>query len=646
MLSAFRTFAKSKWAIGLLVVLGIALLVGGGTQMDLLGNLGPKHVISAGDRSVDQPEFRAEMDRIRDQAQQQAGRAVDFETLIGGGQLTQFLRQRAQLLGFMDWAWKAGIRPGKELILRRIREEPAFFDSVTGAFSEEQYRARLAENNLTPEMFEAQQRDEVMTRHYGAAIGAGTRLPRIYGAVLANQVLETRDGRWFTVTQAMAGTAPAPTDAQLTTFMNDNAARLRQPEFRSASLVVFENPSDSTGAVSEERIQERFNFRRDALSQPERRSFVTLTARDRASADRIAAALRAGQTPAAVAQANNIQPTEFEDRPRSAVTDPAIAAAVFALPVNEVSAPIQARVGYVVAKVSAIAPGRPAELSDVRAQVIQELRQEDGRAAVYARVEAYDKARQAGRTLDQAVAEVGARVINVPLVTREGQGREGRVAAPPQVLESMWKLGKGGESEVAEAGEGQYYVVRVNEVVPPALPSLTDPNVRSQLSQAWVQRENARLLRVRAQALQARLRRNEDLAAVAASVGATLQTGTGVSAQNQELGRGVIAGLFTTPRNESFSQQQTQDTFVIGKTDRITAPVPALAAGAAEQFRGRMAGDNLNALVETSIRSAADRTGATYDEAQARLALGLPATPPAAPASGAPGARPASAPAQ
>ena len=64
MLTAFRNYAKSPWAIGLLVLLALGLLITGGTQMDVLANLGPKHVISAGDRSVDAPEFRADMERI------------------------------------------------------------------------------------------------------------------------------------------------------------------------------------------------------------------------------------------------------------------------------------------------------------------------------------------------------------------------------------------------------------------------------------------------------------------------------------------------------------------------------------------------------------------------------------------------------
>lgn len=634
MLTAFRNFAKSPWAIGLLVLLALGLLITGGTQMDVLANLGPKHVISAGDRSVDAPEFRADMERIRASAQEQSGQAVSFEQLVGeGGQLVQYLRQRSQQLGFMAWAWDAGVRPGKELVLRQIRQAPGFFDSVTGRFSEEQYRSVLAENNATPEIFEEQLRDEVVTRHFGAAMGAGARLPRVYGAVLANQAMETRDGRWFTVTQAMAGRAPTPTDAQLTAFMNQNAARLRQPEFRSGTLVLFDNPADVSGAIPDERIQERFEFRREALSRPERRTFVTLTAPTRAAAERIAAALRAGQAPDAVGQANNLQPARYEDTPRSAVSDPAVAAAVFGLTEGQVSDPVQGRVGFVVARVTSVTPGQAVTLPEVRDQVVQELRQEDARAAVFERVEAYDKARQEGKSLEAAVAEVGARTLQIPLVTREGRSQEQPgFTAPPQLLDAMWSLGANAVSEVVEAGGGQYFVVRVDRIVPPALPSLSEPGVRAQVAAAWTARENARLLNTRVEALASRIRRGEDLAAVAASVGANVTTATGVSRQDQARGQGVLAGLFTAGRNEVFSQQQSEDSFVIGRTDRITPPNPTLAARMAEQFRARMAPDSLSALGETAVVAAAERVGAEYDEAEARRALGLETAPAAAPA--------------
>ena len=641
MLTALRAFAKSKWAIGLLVLLGLALLVTGGSQVDVLGNLGPKHVVSAGDRSLTPVEFRNELDRIREQAQQQAGRALTFEELIADGGLRQYLEQKSQQLGFMDWAWKAGIRPGKELILRQIRQAPAFFDSVTGQFSEEQYQSQLAENNATPEMFEAQLRDQYLTQHYGAALGAGMRLPRIYGAILASQALETRDARWFSLNQAMAGAAPAPTDAQLIAFMSQNAAQLRMPESRTASVVLFDDGAAPAAAPTAARIEERFNFRRDALSLPERRTFVTLTAPSRAAADRIAAALRAGQSPADVARANGIQPAEYVDTPRSALGDPAVAAAVFGLAAEQVSSPVQAGVGFVVARVATIQPGRAATLADVRDQVIQELRAEDARAAVFRRVEAYEKARQEGKTLDVAVREIGARVIQVPAIRQDGKLRNGQDITPPlppQLIQTMWTLGQGAESEVVDMGQGQYFVVRIDQVLPAALPPLD--GIRGPLAQQWTLRENARLLTVRANALAARVRGGEDLAVVAASVGAPVQTATGLSRQaTEQYGQGVIAGAFSSARGEPFSQQNAADSFVIGRTDRITGASPVLAAPMAEQYRQRMTGDHVNAVGEAALAAAATRSKVRYDEAIARTALGLPAEAPVAAAPAAPPAR-------
>ena len=645
MLTAFRTFAKSKWAVGLLALLALGLLFTGGQQMDILGRLGPQHVISAGDRSVSPLEFRADMTRIRDEAQRRSGQNLDWETLIGGGQLAQYLRQTSEQLGFMDWAWKAGVRPGKELILRQIRQASGFFDSVTGQFSQEQYQRRLAEANLTPEVFEEQLRDQVVTQHFGSAVGAGLRMPRIYGAVFASQAGQTRDGRWIVVTQAMAGRAGTPTEAQLNQFLTANGRRL--PEMRSASLVLFDNPADMQGEVAEARVQERFNFRRDALSQPERRTFVTLTAPNRAAADRIAAALRAGQTPQAVGAANNLTPTPYQDTPRSAIGDQAVAAGVFGLAEGQVSAPIQASVGFVVAQVTAITPGRPATIDDVRAQVIQELRAEDARAAVYRRVEAYQKARDGGKTFEQAVAEAGGRIVPVTRVTREGRDQQGRQLNDAQrLLDTMWSLGRGAVSDVVDLGQGQYFAVRVDEIVPAALPRLAD--VREEVTQAWTAQENARLLTARANELERRVRAGEDLAVVAASVGATVQTAEGVRRQDEARGQGVLAGLYTTGAGDIFARQQSADSFVVGRTDRINAPNPTLMARDAMAFRERMLPDTLNGIGQSAIRYAAESSKASFNEPLARETLGLPAEAPATPAGGAAGAPagPAPAPAQ
>lgn len=633
MISMFRNFAKSKWAIGLLVLTALGLLVTGGTQTDVLGSLQPPKVISAGDRSLNPQEFRAEMDRRLEQVQTQERRAVTYEELLAQVPLASILKARAEEIGFFAWAWKTGIRPGNELILRQIRSFPAFFDPVTGQFSETLYASQLGQANMTPAMLEEELRNDYSRTHYASAMGSGLRLPRVYGAVYANQTQQSRDASWFILTQAMAGTAPQPTDAQLTSFMSQHASELRTPELRSGTLVVFANPADQNIAITEEKIRARYEFRKDTLSTPERRTFTTLSAPTRAAADRIAAALRAGQTPAAVGEANDLQPANYEETPRSAIGDPAVAAAVFGLGADEVSAPVQARVGFVVAKVTGIQPGREVTLEDARDEIVAELRDQEARGAIARRVEAFEAARRAGKSVDEAVREVGATAVPVPAVSREGKNRGGQqLNVPAPVLEAMWKLTEGRANEPVGLGEGQYFVVRVDEVTPAAMPSLD--SVREMVTQAWIASENTRLLSARADALAERLRAGEDLAAVAASIGANVVTETGLK-QEQEtaerLGRGVMTGVFIGQEGRVFSQPQAANSIAIGRIDDIVAPTPALVAEEAQQWRARLGGAAGEPLLAASVSAAAERMNATYNEELARQALGV-TEPPAAPA--------------
>ncbi len=631
MISVFRDFAKSKWAVALFVLLILSFAVVGGSQTDVFKSLGAQHVISAGERSVDANQFRTDFERIRANASEQEGRPLTLEDLVTANLHVRYLEAQTQRLGFLEWARRVGIRPDESLIIKRIREIPAFFNQVTGAFDQAQYEQTLAQQNFTPAQLEEEFRDAAVTEHFGSAVQAGIRSPRIFGALVAGRALELRDGRWFTVTQAMAGTTGAPTDAQLTAFMSENAAQLRRPEFRIASVVLF---NDAVGAapppITEERIVERFNFRKDGLSTPERRTFTTLTVADRAAADRIAAALRAGQSPAAVAEANRIQPAEYAAQPQSAVPDPAIGTAVFGLTSGQVSAPIQGRVGFTVAKLVAVTPGAPATLEGVREAIVTELQDEDAKARVFSRVEAYEKARTDGKPLADAVREIGARIVQLPPFTQDGRLPDGQpMLRPPQILQTAWTLSKGGESDVIDAGQGQYFVLRLDDIQPAALPALAD--IREPLAQQWTLRENARRLTNKAEELAARVRGGEDIAAVAQSAGATLTNRTGVQ-QNAEsqasLGDGILGGLFGQGRGQVFTGPASETAFVVGRVDAVRAPTAALAAPIADQIRPRMAQELVNGAGESLVAAASRRVKAENDPARAVEALGV--TPPAA----------------
>lgn len=636
MITLFRNFAKSKWAAGLFALLILSFLIVG-AQSDVFSSFGPKHVIDAGDRSVDAQRFRADFERVRGNLQEQAGRPVSFEDMVKENIHVQFLESRTQQLGFLAWAWDAGIRPGKELVLKEIRRIPAFFNQVSGQFDQDMYEQALAQQGMTSEMLEQDLRDQYVASQFGAGVFAGARVPRIYGALLAGQAMETRDGRWFTVTPAMVGQAPAPTDAQLTAFINENAAQFRRPEFRKVSLVLFTpGPNDPRPAVTEEEIQKRYEFRKDSLNAPEKRTFVVLTVPTKAAADKIAADLRAGKTPAEVAAANRIQPGDYAGTPKAALGDPAVADAVFAAAAGSVTNPVQGRLGFSVAKIASIEAAKPVTLAEARPALVQELQLEAVKKVAYERVEAFEKARTEGKNLADAATAAGARIISMPAFTQQGQLENGQpFNAPRQIIDTAYGLSKGGESDLITAAEGQYFALRLDDIAPAALPDLKE--FRAPLAQAWTQRENARRLSTKAEELAERVRKGEDIAKVAASAGAQLNTRAGVQ-QNREaqeqLGEGVLRGLFGQGKGQVFTGQG-QAGFIVGSVDGVHPASPALAAPLVEQVRPRLTQELANAMVEQSFSAGAARVKAKNDPAAALTALGVE-TAPAAPAAPAP----------
>ncbi len=636
MISSFRKLSKS-WVAPIIVgLIAISfIIVGGMTDLFSGGNLnGP--VVKAGSREISQIEFRRVVDGRIAEFREQSGQNITMEEVVAQGGHTQVLEGLAETEGFLAWAWRAGLRPGAELIAAQIREFPVFFNQVTGQFDPDQYAAALAEQNVTQADFEEEIRDQLAANHYGAAMYAGLRLPRIYGAVLAGQSLHTRDGSWFVVTQAMAGEAEAPTEEQLTAFLNENAEQLRRPEFRTISLVVFTPASEADlPAITEEQIQERFEFRRESLSQAETRTFTTLTAADAETAAAMAQALRGGQSPAAVAEANDVQPVEYEDRARSAVTDPAIAEAAFGAEEGAIIGPVQSGLGQTVIVVDSVTAGQAATLESAREGIVQELREEAARGQTYDAVEAYEQARQDGASLADAVETAGARIIDLPPFTEDGRLPNGQpLNAPEPVLRSAYAQEEGGESDVIDAGQGQYFVVRVNEITPAAMPSLDE--VREPLTQNWLQRENARRLAALADQLAGRVRGGEAIADVAASVNATLVARTGVQQDEEtqnEVGQGVLRGLFGQGAEQVFSGPQDGQSFVVGRVDRIRAPVPALAAPQAERIRPQMSMQAAEALGNDARAAAAGRVNVRTWPDRALVALGIdPDQAPTAPA--------------
>lgn len=638
MLASIRQFAKT-WPAKILLALVAVSFVGVGAWQG--GSLlqPADQIIKAGSRSIGTLEFRREYDSYRERIQQQSGQQVTNEIAEENNLDATILNGLATREAFSELLAQQGVRPGDKLLLDQISQIPAFFDPITGKFDKKAFIDRLADNKMTEEMFYKGMRDQMAAQQWAAGIQNGLAAPRTYGALAAIYALETRDLAFVTLTPGSVPQPAAPTDAQLQAVINENKDRLSVPEMRVLSVVLF-TPATvgaSTGAIDPAELQKRYEFRKDTLSTPETRSLVQIPVKDQAAAQGAIARLARGEQPAAVAKSLGVDAIVYDARPLTAISDRKVGQAAFRMAAGQVAA-VPGDLGLAVVKVVAITPGREVSLEEARPMLEAEIRKDQVAEKVYAQTQAFDDSIKAGGDLAAAAAKAGVPVTTLGPITAQGVNMQGQQlqGMPPKVLETAFQLPAGGESDISDLGDGAYFAIKVDRVVPPRIRTLDE--VRAEVTRYWTQREIVRALEAKAAAFTDRVRKGESFDAVAAASGLTITRAPGLSRQNaqaqQALGGEVIGRALAARPGEVWTAGAPTG-IVVGRVDNIRMGDPATAARLADMSRGELGNVLFREMAESAQAYAYAKLKVKTDRARARAALGFEPLKPEAKAGGA-----------
>lgn len=642
MLAFMRKFAKSWLALLLFVPLLVGFAVFG-VNRDILGGGGSNYVIKAGSRTITAYDFKREFDSYKTQLEQRFQQAISPELAQQQGLDRRVLEELAFRESLDELLSRMGLRASDKMLKDELRKAPVFFDSVTGEFDENKYAQALREKGLTPAVFEGILTDEMRRNQFVAAAVAGLRAPRAYSAIGGLFALEQRDLAYFTVTPASVGPVAEPTEAEINAFIKENAQRLTMPEFRAFTVVHFSAKDlEKTVTVDEAEVQKQFAFMKDSLSKPELRSVTQIPAKDAAQAAAIVARLQKGEDPSAVARSVGVTAVTYADKPRTAFFDPAIAAAAFSLPEGSVSAPLKGQFGLAVIKVTKVVAGKEATLEEHRAEIVAKVRGDLAGAKISDLSKVYEDAHEAGATLPEAARKAGVPTTVYAPVTADGRGQDGKPVAgvSPQVLKAVFELPQGGESDIQEAGEGDYFAVRVDRIVPPAMPPMA--SIRPQMVRTLMLKTQADRMKARAEALVARIRKGETLEAVAASAGAPVVRVNGISRAtlqaHQALGRDLVGGVLGARKGEAFSASAADFSVAVAEVTAIRTGDPQQVAQATEQARQQFTQELFGDIGEAARGYARTRLKTKADLTRARIAIGID---PAVAAEGQGGAAPA-----
>ncbi|RZJ79961.1 MAG: peptidyl-prolyl cis-trans isomerase, partial [Brevundimonas sp.] len=274
-----------------------------------------------------------------------------------------------------------------------------------------------------------------------------------------------------------------------------------------------------------------------------------------------------------------------------------------------------------------VTPGQTVTLDQVRPQIEAELRKDAAAEKVYALSQAYEEARGSGANLVDAAKKAGVPVMTLGPITQKGQGPQGQPVqgVTPKLLELAYSLPAGGESELQDAGDGEYFAIRVERIIPSALPPLAE--IKPDLTRVWMMTEMLKRLQTKADEYAARLRKGESLATVAASAGSKVVNVAGIdrqnAAQNTALSRDALIKTFNAKPGEVFTADGVQFGLVVAKLEAVRAPSGPTLARITEDARPQVTMALFRDLGAAARKSARTEVGVKIFPDKARAALGL-----------------------
>ena len=628
MLSQFRALAKTPVAKVLLAVLAASFLIWG--IRDVFRNVTAADVvIQAGPRTINSARFKQMFQDELKQYSEQSGQTITLQDAVAHNidrQVADGIAGEETLAAYIQ---KIGIRPSDKQIVGEIAKAPRFFNAVSGQFDRAGYEAFVQQLGMTDAEFENILRDELAQTQFISGMAGGLRAPLLFSALQAAYDGEGRDFMAFVLPPGAVAPPAQPTDAQLSALIQQHADQLMRPEARVFDVAAFSAAKLAPSLTADPAmVQKRFDFEKDTLSKPEKRSLVEIPVRSPAEGQAVAARLAKGEDPQAVAKSLNVQPVVYADSPKSAVADKKLADIAFAMTVGQVKGPVQGDLGLAVLKVSAATPGHTVTLEEVRPKIEQEVKTDAAQAQITKAVQTYEDARSGGASLPDAAKAAGAQVTTLPAITAKSVTLQNQqVAMPPKLLQAGFALRPNQDSDIVDLGPGEYAALRLEKIVPPSPPPLDE--VRPVLTRFLMQQDVMKRLQAKADAIAAAVSKGQSMDAAAAANHLQVIQADGVqrSAADKTYSKELLARIFLARPGDVVTGPDLKLGFVVAKLKTIV-PATANASVQAAADQRQAASQSLAQDFASAVRTAATQAiKPKVNYARARQALGVDAGP-------------------
>ncbi len=486
-----KTRRIGVWVILILLFIG---LIGFGTtglsgNVRTLGTVGEKEVTVQDYANALSDQINAFTAATQQPLSFPQAQAIGLDQAV----LNQLVTQRA----LDNETTRLGLSVGDEIVAEQVVQIPTF-RGLDGSFNREAYQFTLERQGLSEAQFETSLREEMARTLVQGAVVTGIPAPDAYAEALARFIGEERDVAWIRFTaDNLSIPIPPATPAELQAFHADNGDLFTTPERREVTYAWI-TPEMMQGdlEIDEDILREIYQERITDYLRPERRLVERLVLPDAESASAAAIALTTGGATFESLVADRGLDLSDVDLGDVAEDDLGPAgAAVFAAEPGDVVGPFETSLGPALFRMNAILDALDVPFEDAREDLRAEVAAAQARRRIEDKIDPINDLVAGGATLEDVVANTD---MELGSLTWDPSVTDG-IAAYAAFQDVVVTAQPGDFPELHDLDDGGLFVLRIDAVVPPAVPPLEA--VREEVGAAWLRVQTNAALALQAERL-------------------------------------------------------------------------------------------------------------------------------------------------
>ena len=495
MLDSFRNFTKSLFGkIVVFLVLGVIGLAFALTDVTGIrgGSLGRSATLATvGDYKITDAEVTKRLQDLLKDLNARGGQPVTMAELLQRGGFEYVMNQLIAVHSVEEFAKDSGMLVDKTAIDAVIANNPQF-QGLDGKFSQQAFDAELRRKGNSV----AEWRNDIATEKYVRWLlpDPQKRSPIANGlaAPYASLVLERRTGLATLIRPQDMDPGADPDDKTLATYYTRNNKRYQVPERRIMRYaLVHPDQFKAQAAATDAEVAAAFKASGTRFAATEKRTIHQIVAPDQATANAVAADMKAGKSVADIAKARGLAPTDFEGVEKAklaAETSPAVANAAFTGPAGVVG-PVQSLIGWAVLKVEKIEKIPAKTLEQAHDELAKEITERKSAELMGATRQGFEDGIGNGTTFDETMKNGKLTPLSTAALFADGTDPDhplaGKDAKPDQAMVMIAAAGFQFDPESQEPlvvpvdKDGSFAIVILEKRIPAAAPPLA--NIREKV---------------------------------------------------------------------------------------------------------------------------------------------------------------------